>query len=122
MKDSTPLVSEKPVILTNEFAGVNVQLKLMPEGSLLTITDSGTGCQASLDPFGALSPNFDYKTSTPNNTAVTVEVDFSANGPRLKITHRESGAAVYLDPLQLSDAAVTGEWGKFPPVYDESPA
>jgi hypothetical protein len=119
MKSSTlPLSPEKAVGLANEFAAVNVQLKLTPERALVMITDSGTGCQASLDPVAALPP--DYKASSQDNSAaVILEVDLAANGPRLKITHAESGAAVFLDALQLSDAAVTGAWGKFPPQYED---
>lgn len=33
--------------------------------------------------------------------AVEVELDQTANGPRLKVTDLESGQSVYLDPLQL---------------------
>ena len=39
-------------------------------------------------------------------------------GPRLKITETGTGRTVYLDPLELSDAALSGEWGKFPDVYE----
>jgi hypothetical protein len=33
--------------------------------------------------------------------AVEVELDQTANGPRLKVMDVESGVSVYLDPLQL---------------------
>ena len=118
-----PLVLEKAVALANEFAEVTVEVKPTLEGSFVTITDKGTGVQASLDPGGALSEGLGSKTTSRNKAlAVTLELDLRANGPRLKITHMETGATVFLDPLQLSDAALTGEWGKFPAVYEDSSA
>lgn len=118
-----PLVSEKAVVLANEFAEVNVELKLTPRGSLVTITDKGTGIHASLDPAAALSQGSGYQTNLPNKpAALRFEVDLMANGPRLKITDAESGVAVFLDPLQLSDAALAAEWGKLPAVFNDSSA
>jgi hypothetical protein len=120
---TVPLVSEKAVVLANEFAEVNVELKLTPRGSLVTITDKGTGIQASLDPAAALSQGSGYQTNLPDRPiALTFEVDLMANGPRLKIAHVESGITVFLDPLQLSDAALAGEWGKLPAVFNDSSA
>ena len=34
--------------------------------------------------------------------SVAVEVDFVANGPRLRIENRQNGRVVYLDPLELA--------------------
>jgi hypothetical protein len=34
--------------------------------------------------------------------AVSVAVDYEANGPRLRIENRQNGRSIYLDPLELA--------------------
>jgi hypothetical protein len=39
---------------------------------------------------------------TSEFAAVSVEVDYHANGPRLRIENRQNGRIVYLDPLEIA--------------------
>lgn len=37
--------------------------------------------------------------------AAVVDLDYSANGPRLRVTDVSSGAEIFLDPMELSGIA-----------------
>ena len=116
---SSPLPPGRETTLDNEFASVSVKLIARLGRPYLRITDLSSGRAAELDPADAFFTS--GQTMTPSGDValdVTVEIDTAANGPRLKVARKMGGSCVYLDPLELSDAAVTGAWAKLPPAYD----
>lgn len=111
------MVENESFILSNEFAEVRVEW-----GGInlrrLQITDLGSGAVAFLDPREAIRIPEGDPVSASLSRRMEVSVDYAANGPRLKIADGGTGLTIYLDPLQLADAAVAGAWGKLPPAYD----
>ncbi|HLY67736.1 MAG TPA: hypothetical protein VKU60_19515 [Chloroflexota bacterium] len=99
------------MVLTSEFAAVSVEVEQVRESIALAITDLGLNLTARLDARAALQ--------APIEGPIEVDLDQAANGPRLKIS--AGPETVYLDPLQLSDAASTGCWATFPAAYQEQP-
>ncbi len=110
--------TEKETTLANEFAAVKVQLTNTARRLELKITDLSTGVSAYLDPLTVFHTEGQKVMPANEFSVVNVEVDHAANGPRLKIAEQTAGLTIYLDALELSDAAVTGAWGRFPEVYD----
>ena len=110
-------MTEKETTLANEFAAVKVQLTNTARRLELKITDLSTGVSAYLDPLGVFHAGEQMVIPSNQFAAVSVEVDYAANGPRLKIAGQTAGLTIYLDALELSDAAVTGAWGRFPEAY-----
>ena len=111
------MVKNNAFVLSNEFAEVRVEwggINLRQ----LQITDLGSGAVALLDPRDAIRIAERDLISTGGSGGVEVSVDHAANGPRLKVADVGTGLTVYLDPLQLADAAVAGAWGKLPSAYD----
>jgi len=110
-------MTEKETTLANEFAAVKVQLTNTARRLELKITDLSTGVSAYLDPLAVFHTGGQMVIPANQFAAVNVEIDHAANGPRLKIAEQTAGLTIYLDALELSDAAVTGAWGRFPEVY-----
>ena len=107
-------------VLSSEFAAVAVEPIPSTGGLVLQILDLGTGATARLDPVEALRRVGRVGTETDPLGEVIVSVDRAGNGPRLRVAHAGHGSAIYLDPLELADAAATGAWGELPPAYAES--
>lgn len=111
------------MILASEFAAVEVEVEenQAPDGPRLRITDLGTGSTAWLDAAAALAlaePQAGRDLMSGGGPeGLTIELDLAANGPRLKIADSRRSRLVYLDPLELADAAATGTWGQFPAPY-----
>ena len=104
-------------VLSSEFAAVAVEPIPSTGGLVLQILDLGTGATARLDPVAALKWVGSVGTEAHPLGEVIVSVDRTGNGPRLRMAHAGHGVAIYLDPLELADAAATGAWGELPPAY-----
>jgi len=96
-----------------------VRLKLTSSSGRysLRITDLASHQVSELDPADALR-RAQPDPGTRDPAMLEITIDRAANGPRLKISDGQLGTCAYLDPLELSDAAVTGAWAKLPPAYD----
>jgi hypothetical protein len=105
------------VVLSNEFAEVRVEWGGIGVGRL-QITDLGSGAVALLDLREAMPISERDPETARESRKMEASVDYAANGPRLKIADMGTGLTIYLDPLQLADAAVAAAWGKLPPAYD----
>lgn len=105
----TQEAAPEELMLASEFATARIRVGSSAGRLMLTITDMASGLTSDLDPAELLDLS---------EGLARVEVDRAANGPRLKIGRPDGQRAIYLDPLQLADAASSGGWGTFPPAYD----